>query len=55
MQYLLNLTRTTKNTYRFDNEDQESDVRTLYVQQTAFPHGAPDTIKVTIEDFRDVT
>ena len=55
MQYLLNLTRTTKNTYRFDNEDEESALRIVYVQQTMFPAGPPPIIKVTIEDFRDVT
>ncbi len=49
MQYILTLTKATKNTYRFDNEDQESDVRTLYVQQTAFPGGAPQSITVTVE------
>ncbi len=55
MQYRLTLTRTTKHTYRFDNPDEDSDLRTVYVQQTAFPAGAPPTIKVTVEDFRDVT
>ena len=55
MQYILTLTCTTKNTYRFDNPDEESDLRAVYVQQTAFPHGAPEKIKVTVEDYRDVT
>ncbi len=49
MQYILNLSRTTKHTYRYDNADEDSELRTLYVQQTAFPHGAPDSITVTVE------
>ncbi len=49
MQYILNLTRTTKNTYRYDNGDEDSELKTLYIQQTAFPDGAPDRITVTID------
>ncbi|KKL20568.1 hypothetical protein LCGC14_2454110 [marine sediment metagenome] len=49
MQFILTLTRTTKHTYRFDNPDEDSDLRTVYVQQTAFPNGAPEKITVTVE------
>jgi len=49
MQYRLTLTRTTKRTYRFDNPDEDSELRTPYVQQTMFPHGAPGSITVTVE------
>jgi len=49
MQYILTLTRTTKNTYRYDHSDEEADLRTVYVQQVMFPRGAPDRITVTID------
>ena len=49
MQYVLILTRTTKRTYRYDNTDEDSKLHTLYIQQTAFPGGAPQSITVTVE------
>ncbi len=49
MQFVLQLTRTTKNTYRYDNGDEDSDLKTVYMMQTAFPGGAPQSITVTIE------
>jgi hypothetical protein len=51
MQYILTLTRTTKRTYRYDKmvADEDSELSTLYIQQTAFPGGAPQSITVTIE------
>ena len=49
MQYILILTRTTKRTYRYDNTDGDSELSTLYIQQTAFPNGAPESITVTVE------
>ncbi len=52
MQYILNLTRTTKRTYRYDNADEDCELHTLYIQQTAFPNGPPDSICVTVEASR---
>lgn len=49
MTYTLNLTKTTKNTYRYDNADEDAGLRTLYVQQTSFPGGAPQSITVNIQ------
>ena len=45
----LALARTTKNTYRFEDADEDSVCRVLYVQQSAFPGGAPKAVTVTIE------
>lgn len=51
MQFTLTFTKETKRTFRFDNEgDPDSDLRTLYIQQSAFPRGAPMTITVVIND-----
>ncbi|KKN17570.1 hypothetical protein LCGC14_0964360 [marine sediment metagenome] len=49
MQYILTLTRTTKNTYRYDHPDEDSNLRIIYVQQTMFPSGPPERITVNIE------
>ncbi len=49
MQYILILTRTTKRTYRYDDTSEDGKLRTLYIQQTAFPGGAPQSIIVTVE------
>ena len=40
--------RSTKNTHRF-TEVGSGHIGTLYVQQSAFPDGAPETITVTIQ------
>lgn len=45
----LQLARTTKNTYRFEDADEDSPLRVLYVQQSAFPN-APKAVTVTIEE-----
>ncbi len=42
-------TRATKRTYRYDADEENPPVTTLYVQQTAFPGGPPHTITVTVE------
>ena len=49
MKITLQLARTTKNTYRFEDANEDSVLRVLYVQQSAFPAGAPKEITVTIE------
>ncbi len=45
----MELVRTTKNTYRFEEVDEEGPIRVLYIQQSAFPGGAPHTILITFE------
>ncbi|KKM89739.1 hypothetical protein LCGC14_1245710 [marine sediment metagenome] len=45
----MELARTTKNTYRFEEADENGPIRVLYIQQAAFPGGAPAAIVVTFE------
>ena len=48
----LQLTRATKNTYRFDVADEKHDtapVTALYVRRSAFKGDPPETVSVTIE------
>lgn len=40
--------RSTKNTHRFHEDSETPVIGTLYVQQSAFPNGAPESITVTI-------
>lgn len=41
--------RDTKNKYRYDAPEGSTVVGTLYVDKAAYPKGAPQTIKVTVE------
>lgn len=49
MEVKMTHTRTTKNTYRYETDDEAAPVRTLYVQQTAFQGQPSAEITVTIE------
>lgn len=44
----LDLTRETKNTFRFDSDDEDAVITSLYVKKSAFPKGAPESITVTV-------
>ena len=52
MKVTLQLARTTKNTYRFEDAEEDSALRVLYVQQSAFPNGAPKAVTVTVEEVK---
>lgn len=41
--------RETKNTYRFDDPNEDSVIPSLYVKKSAFPNGQPDSITVTVK------
>ena len=45
----MELARATKNTYRFEEVDEDGPIRVLYIQRTAFPAGAPQFLVVTFE------
>jgi hypothetical protein len=43
----LDLAKTTKNTYRFENDEEGAPISTLYVNQSAFS-SEPSSITVTV-------
>jgi hypothetical protein len=45
----LTLVKTTKNTFRYEGADEDAAIGDVYVAKTAFPEGAPQTIRLTIE------
>jgi len=45
---VLGFTRETKNTYRFDADDENAPIQSLYVQKAGFPDGPPSVIHVGI-------
>lgn len=45
---ILHLNRETKNTYRFDDANEDSAIPSLYVKKAAFKDGAPESITVTV-------
>lgn len=38
----------TKRTYRFNAIDEDSPIKNVYIDQTAFPNGQPESITVVI-------
>ena len=44
----LNLNRETKNTFRYDDPNEDSPVPSVYVKKAALKDGAPESITVTI-------
>jgi hypothetical protein len=44
-----NYLKDTPGTYRFEEEDPEGLVRTLYIRKDAYPDGAPKKLEVTIK------
>lgn len=45
---VLNLNRETKNTYRFDDPNEDSNLPSVYVKKGVFGGSAPDSITVTV-------
>ena len=45
---VLNLTRETKNTYRYDAADEDAPVGNIYVQKKAMPGGAPPELELRL-------
>lgn len=45
----LTFTKETPGTYRFDNDDRDAVITSLYVRKAAFPNGAPTTVTLTVE------
>lgn len=43
----LDLARTTKNTYRFESDDEDAPITTLYIAQSAFT-SEPSSVTVTV-------
>lgn len=41
--------RETKNTFRFDDPNEDSLIPSLYVKKSAFPNGAPESVTVTVK------
>lgn len=44
----LTLNRETKNTFRFDDANEDSAIPSLYVKKNAFNGKAPESITVTV-------
>jgi hypothetical protein len=44
----MELARETKNTYRFETDDEDAAINPLYIQKSAFGGDAPESIVVSI-------
>lgn len=44
----LDLARTTKNTFRFEAEDEDAPINPLYIQKSAFNGKEPSSVTVTV-------
>ena len=44
----VNLTRETKNTYRYDAADEDAPVSNIYIQKKAMPGGAPPQLELQL-------
>jgi hypothetical protein len=42
------LARETKNTYRYETDDEDAAINPLYIQKSAFPGEGPQGITVTV-------
>lgn len=44
----LNMSKETKNTFRFDDPDEDSPIPSVYIKKSALKDGPPESITVTV-------